>query len=731
MSRTPIDDDDVMLVDVLDVSDVRFEGGTSGSVAEEIRAQAAGGYTTAVLHLDGPLQAKVTPFNPAVVRCLEDGSARLVMPHDRVRARIAVVRHPAVLERADVELPGFAVDKVIVVANAAPRDIDGYVHYRVADVNESARRLFGSVPLWAPIGPLVREALAEELADQHVLAEDWVNIIDVDAWAARRTGWASDRPVIGRHSRDSQQKWPEDAAVLRQVYPTDGSMEVRVLGGATSVKSLIGNLPDAWHVQPFGAADPRDFLAGLDFFVYYHNRKWVEAFGRTILEALASGAVVILPPHFAPVFGDGAIYAEPREVRGVIEALYGDRERYESQAAAGQRIARARFGPGAHVRRLEELIGTTGPEREQRPAQTVTSRRSTDRRRVLMISSNGTGMGHLTRLLAYAQRAPHALNPYFLSLSQAVPLVAQFGYRYEYIPSMTPTGLEPDRWQAYLRARLSEAISRLRPAAVVFDGTWPYKGIRWARGDHPNVPWVWSRRGMWYKGMNRDQLAKSEWFDLVIEPGDLASPADRGVTAEAPATRVRPVTLLDLDDLDERPAARQALGLDHAAPTALVTLGAGNINDASSAIRIAVDALQALGLKICVTKPEIAERFGVHDEHVHVVSTYPLSRHYNAFDVAVSAAGYNSFHELLRFGVPTLFLPNLDTALDDQRTRARYAADRGWAHCLDKPEPHTVRKLLEDLIDNGAAMSAAAQAADPGNGAAAAIEAVAELVEER
>ncbi|HEX6339274.1 MAG TPA: glycosyltransferase, partial [Jiangellaceae bacterium] len=170
---------------------------------------------------------------------------------------------------------------------------------------------------------------------------------------------------------------------------------------------------------------------------------------------------------------------------------------------------------------------------------------------------------------------------------------------------------------------------------------------------------------------------------------------------------------------------------DHAAPTALVTLGAGNINDASSAIRIAVDALQALGLKICVTKPEIAERFGVHDEHVHVVSTYPLSRHYNAFDVAVSAAGYNSFHELLRFGVPTLFLPNLDTALDDQRTRARYAADRGWAHCLDKPEPHTVRKLLEDLNDNGAAMAAAAQAADPGNGAAAAIEAVAELVEER
>jgi Glycosyltransferase family 28 C-terminal domain len=565
--------DGVVEVDILDVTDFRLEGGTRGRVAGEINAQAAAGYTTALLHLDWPLKATVSPFGAAVRRCLDEGAARLVLPSERVRARVVVVRHPAVLQHTTTPIAGVEADHVLVVADAAPRDVDGFEHYQVEVVSEAVLRHFGVEPRWAPIGPLVRAELASRLAEHQLAEEDWGDVVEMDASAAPRTDSAAD--------------WVE-----RQLSP------------------LIG--------PPIGARSQ-------------------------------------------PV-----------------------------------------------------------PEAGRRPRP----------RRVLMVSSNGAGMGHLTRLLAYAQRAD-GVQPYFLSLSQAVPIVGRFGHPYEYLPSKAPTGFDPGHWRAYFHRRVSEAVDRLKISAVVFDGTWPYEGIPDVRHDHPDVPWVWSRRGMWYRGMNRDQLAKVEWFELVVEPGDFASPADPGVTTDAPAARVGPVTLLDPAELHDRAAARQALGLDAHAPTALVMLGAGNINDSSSATRVVVDALRALDLRVCVTHAEIAEKVGTADRDVHVVNAYPLSLHYHAFDVAVSAAGYNSFHELLRFGVPTLFLPNLETSLDDQRSRARYAADQGWAHSLDRAEPHPVGKLLEDLIENGPAMVARVGAIDPGNGAAEAMALIARTAERR
>ena len=188
------------------------------------------------------------------------------------------------------------------------------------------------------------------------------------------------------------------------------------------------------------------------------------------------------------------------------------------------------------------------------------------------------------------------------------------------------------------------------------------------------------------------------------------------------------MTLLDRDEIVSRDEARSALGIETDAPLALVTLGAGNINDATSATRIVIDALRKLDLDVCVTVPAIAEQAGTADEHVRLVSAYPLSRYLRAFDVAVSAAGYNSFHELLRFGVPTLFLPNLETSLDDQRGRASYAASQGWAHSLERPESDSVRAALEDLLRNGGSMAARVADIDPGNGAAAAMELIASLV---
>jgi UDP:flavonoid glycosyltransferase YjiC (YdhE family) len=152
---------------------------------------------------------------------------------------------------------------------------------------------------------------------------------------------------------------------------------------------------------------------------------------------------------------------------------------------------------------------------------------------------------------------------------------------------------------------------------------------------------------------------------------------------------------------------------------ALVALGAGNINDTSQETGATVAALRRLGVEICVTHTPIADADRSRSD-VHVVREFPLSRRFRAFDLAVSASGYNSFHELLRFGIPTLFIPNQDTALDDQLARAEFAADRGLAHMLGRIRVPEAIPLLGDLLDRGQAMVANVPSVDRGNGAVAA-----------
>ena len=706
-------------VDVLVVSDLRFPGGTSHSVAEEITAQAQAGWSTGLVHLNGPLLSKVRAVNPRIRDQLRRGAATLFVGDRSIRAKVVVVRHPGVLQAAAEQLPPIETESVVLVANAPPIDIDGHRHYRPAVVDQIVRDRFGVAAVWAPIGPLVREAIASDVAPGEMREQDWVNIIDVDAWRVHRPGWQSDRPVIGRHSRGSPQKWPTDSKVIEVVYPLDGSAVVKILGGADPVLDVLGYLPSSWRVIPFGAMEPRDFLGQLDFFVYYHHPAWVEAFGRNILEALASGLPAILPPHFRPLFGDAASYAEPADVPSLVRRLYGDRAAYEDIAACAESAVRARFGYQAHHERLVELIGR--PESvAQQPKPTSPRRAAPARPTLMLISSNGSGMGHLTRLLAYARRAEPDLTPHFVSLSQAVGVVAQFGYSFEYVPSARATGLSSRRWHELFAERVADAVTRHRPAVVVFDGTWPYTGIPRVRDAHPDARWVWSRRGMWRRGKSVEQIAKAAWFDLVLAPGELAAAYDRGPTAKADGIRLGPVTLLDGGELDDRDTARRALGLPPDRPLALVALGAGNINDTSHETGAIVAALRRLGVDICVTQTEIAA-LDRGQAGVHVVREFPLSRRFRAFDLAVSASGYNSFHELLRFGIPTLFIPNQDTALDDQQGRARFASDRGLAHMLGRVSVDRATSLLSDLLQRGPKMVAKVASVDSGNGATDAV----------
>jgi UDP:flavonoid glycosyltransferase YjiC (YdhE family) len=150
----------------------------------------------------------------------------------------------------------------------------------------------------------------------------------------------------------------------------------------------------------------------------------------------------------------------------------------------------------------------------------------------------------------------------------------------------------------------------------------------------------------------------------------------------------------------DREQAARALGVDPDRPTALVTLGAGTINDLSSDLGLVVGRLaEEPGLQVVLTRPVIATEAGPVAERVRAVSLYPISRYLSAVDLAFAAAGYNSFHELVGAGVPTAFVPNLSTQLDDQLGRARWAEESGAGLCLAGVDAAGVDAAVRWLTD--------------------------------
>ncbi|MGH2951708.1 MAG: glycosyltransferase, partial [Solirubrobacterales bacterium] len=379
--------------------------------------------------------------------------------------------------------------------------------------------------------------------------------------------------------------------------------------------------------------------------------------------------------------------------------------------------------------------------------------------RILFVTSNGTGLGHLTRSMAIARRLPDGIAPFFLTLSAAAPVVRGLGFPVEYVASYATPGSGNDwRWSRRLRGRLRAAIDELDPAVLVFDGTHPYEALIGAFRDRAEMCAVWCRRPLWKRGSDRTPLGRAGAFDAVLEPGELAEAEDRGPTVALrdAARRVGPVVLLDRAELLPRAEAERELGLEPGRTNVLVTLGQGEeVRDATErclchlATRddVQVAALQSTIAGSGAGTDTDAMLFTHMGENapggraraasnpprgvVELHATYPMSRYFAVFDAAVSAAGYNAFHELIGLGVPSLYVP-IHRETDDQAARARWAEQAGVGRGLEGTSDPRLEDTLDDLLDPSRRAEIATRLSelDPATGANDAAKWLADLTHE-
>src|SRR5690606_14474156 len=119
-------------------------------------------------------------------------------------------------------------------------------------------------------------------------------------------------------------------------------------------------------------------------------------------------------------FGKGPNYVVPASVPRSVQRYQNDRDEYLRACKFTRRCAGKAYSAALHRSRLHRAIGK--PSVCPLPGGRPLKARQPDRR-VLFVSSNGVGVGHLTRLLAIARRMPAGIAPVFATMSQAMKVI--------------------------------------------------------------------------------------------------------------------------------------------------------------------------------------------------------------------------------------------------------------------------------------------------------------------
>ncbi len=296
---------------------------------------------------------------------------------------------------------------------------------------------------------------------------------------------------------------------------------------------------------------------------------------------------------------------------------------------------------------------------------------------IVLFPTNGVGFGHFTRMYAVA-RALRKADPsleivFFTPMPTLHILYSEEFPTYHLAGRYKHANMSATQWNGLVEDMLHMVFDMHRPKWFMFDGAFPYRGMLNAIASQPHMDKWWMRRGSLKK--NKSIPVDSEsFFDGIIIPSE-----GEEIETEQGVHVVAPIKAIEIEEAWDRSFARSRLSIPDDGKAVYVQLGAGRINDIEGLLEKVLHSLfNHSEVYVVLGESMLGERLNFTHERLRVVRDYPNALYALAFDASVQAGGYNSYQEMRMFGIPTLFIPNVDTGMDDQVARCKIAEEEGW-----------------------------------------------------